>query len=275
MTFRYSIVFFVVSACSFVSYNYSKFSVTKIGDSKAYTDQEVVEKIYPFSKTGSLTVHTTNGNITIISHDKKEIKVLEIKQGKKQDFDKVRSELIFSKDHGSVMEVYQEAVSCDAAISYEIFVPDSIALSVQSKNGFIKISNVTGTVTAKTTNGEIRCSDMQGALSAHSKNGSIVLTDVNNCTGIETYNGLITFKAKKLNAHERTIKIFSKNGSIVFEVPSLEKNTIEIETHNGDIDAKVTKPKWLINTPQQIHVLSGEAVVKISTKNGRLSVRSF
>lgn len=272
-------IYFILTGLMFCFFTSTNAKSRVLGNFKNSNDREEKITTYPFNQTGTLSIFTKNGTITVTVHEKKEVIVKTIKKGDKADFSKLGSCENFTKESGSITEVYNDNdsnhFSCDASISYEITVPTLVTLTTETKNGNIHIKHVNGSIVAKSINGEIEIEHSSGLCSTKTKNGSTKLKEVSHLTESSSTNGSISLKAEKLFSFGKTIKLISKNGNVTFEVRQLDKNNIELDTTNGQISAKVTKPQWLINTSECISFNSGQAFVKATTRHGRISVRSF
>ena len=216
-------------------------------------DKETTNKTYQLNKDGSVIVETTNGTVTVTSHEKPEVLVKIIKEGDKNDFPFITVKTAANASSLSLETIYKKD-SCNAAISYELVIPKSATITTETVNGSIVITDVAGIIKAKSTNGSLTFEKTPQLSSAQTTNGRIKvnadsITPQSDTISLKTTNSSISFSTKKIDANRFSIR--TTNGSITLDLPetldhyrsdktsasfSIDgKASFEVETTNGSI----------------------------------------
>lgn len=119
------------------------------------------------------------------------------------------------------------------SVSYEIQIPKTVALQLETSNGRIGMEGFTSSVMASTSNGAIDLNGGNGDIWLQTSNGQI---SVRNATGrieAETSNGQIEF-----NGSAETLHLTTSNGRIVSHLNQLDNEGV-IETSNGAVEVYV------------------------------------
>jgi len=237
------------------------------GVSADVTDEQTFS--YELESGGRISVDNINGNVTIIGGSGSQVEIIATKKGKNQDLldeiqiiidhspDAIRIETEFP-DKG-ISGWFSWGGDDRGSVSYVITVPSSANLeSIESVNGSLKISGVSGTVKASTVNGSIKATDLSGN------------------ARIETVNGSVTATFASLSGQQKAV-CESVNGRLTINLPSDADTSVSAETINGGIDGSdfgLTTNKGFVGRDLEGDIGNGSARLVLSTVNGAIKIRS-
>ncbi len=214
---------------------------------------------YPISSTGTLSITSGNGRVTMEAADIEtiEISAERIVRASTEEAANEQLKLIDMKE-----EVSADRVSLDSSVrgvnigvsrrvNYTIKVPRTLAVIVESSNGEITVTGLSGALTASASNGRITGTDLRGSARATTTNGVVTLTmaAVTGDITAETTNGQVTLTIPR--ATNATLSARVTNGAISHENLDLQVTetsrrrldgrlgtggpSIRVETTNGAI----------------------------------------
>ncbi len=224
---------------------------------------------YELADGGRISVDNVNGNVTVVGGSGNAVEIVAIKKGKNQD---ILDEIEISIDHSSdairietefpdkgVKGWFSWGDGNRGSVSYTITVPSSANLeSVESVNGNVEISGVSGVVKASTVNGSIKASDLTGN------------------ARIETVNGSVAATFASLSGQQKAI-CESVNGRLTINLPKDADTSVSAETINGGIDGSdfgLETNKGFIGRDLKGDIGNGSARLSLSTVNGAIKIRS-
>lgn len=142
------------------------------------------------------------------------------------------------------------------SVSYELFVPRHTDLSLESSNGGIAIS------------------DVSGRMDFTALNGGVVLRHVGGNVHGSTTNGGLMVELSGDRWDGETLDVKTTNGGIVMAVPENYSAHLETSTVNGSlsIDFPVTV-QGRITRELAVNLGSGGATVRAVTTNGGVKIR--
>jgi hypothetical protein len=224
---------------------------------------------YQLDKDGRVSVENINGSVTIIGGSGNEVEIFAVKKGKNQE---LLDEIQIIIDHSDqairieteypdkgVKSWFNWGDGEKGSVSYTISVPSGASLeSIESVNGNLEISGVTGLVKAETVNGGIKAS----GLSSNAK--------------IETVNGSVSATFASLSGAQKA-SCESVNGRVVVNLPSGSDASVSAETINGGIDGSdfgLETSKGFIGRELEGDIGDGSARLALSTVNGAIKINS-
>ncbi len=218
-------------------------------------DTKSTDEIYQLSKDGSIFVETTNGTVTVTSHEQPEVLVKIIKEGDKNDFPFISVKTTANPTSLSLETVYKKD-SCNAAISYELVIPKSATITTETVNGSIVITDVAGIIKAKSTN------------------GSLSFEQTPQLSFAKTTNGRIRVNTDIIAPQPDTISFKTTNGSISFSAKKIEMNRFSIRTTNGSINLVVPEKlaQYRSEKNSASFIVDGKASFEVETTNGSISI---
>jgi DUF4097 and DUF4098 domain-containing protein YvlB len=228
---------------------------------------DTFEKTVPFAPGGHLLLENENGGIDVRSWDKEEVQIyarIKVEASDREEAEALLKEVqIRVETQGDRIAIYTEKPreffgrNRNAAVSYELVVPEKISLDLRTVNGGVRVDTITGEVLVSTTNGGIEVDRISGAVEAHTTNGGI---DVD----LMAYNGASDLEFR------------TTNGTITVTLPKDVKGTLEAETTNGhiEVDFPVTiQGRFSKKSIQGELNGGGPALIRLRTTNGSIHLR--
>jgi len=218
---------------------------------------------YPLSEGGRLSVANVNGSITITGGSGKTV---EIKATKKADREERLKDIKIKISHtADSVDIETDLPGSDhwfsqgkSEVTYVITVPESAELdSVNTVNGEVKVSGVSGNVAVESVNGDLELS----GLGADAK--------------MSTVNGSIEAAFVKCRGHQK-VKAETVNGSVVLSLPRDADTDVSVDTLNGSINArdfKLDTDKGFIGSDLDGEIGGGSASVSVDTVNGSVKIK--
>jgi DUF4097 and DUF4098 domain-containing protein YvlB len=142
------------------------------------------------------------------------------------------------------------------SVSYEIFVPRRSDVSLETYNGGLSISDVSGNLTFNAMNGGVVLRRVGGSVKGSTTNGGLVVE----LTG-DRWDG-------------EALDVRTTNGGIVISIPENYSAHLETGTVNGNlsIDFPVTV-QGRITRELAVNLGSGGALVRATTTNGGVRIK--
>ncbi len=220
---------------------------------------------FTLDEGGRFGISNVNGSITITGGSGDSVEILAIKTADNQkDLDEIK---IIISDSASEITVETELGesngwwsrgSNSGQVTYKISVPSGTTLdSVETVNGDVVISRVSGKVVAESVNGDIEISNLVGDVRLSTVNGSIE-------AGFDKLEG------------DQSVKAETVNGRVTLILPDDADCEISADTLNGGINAKdfgLQADKGFVGSNLNGKIGSGSARVNIDTVNGAIKIR--
>jgi DUF4097 and DUF4098 domain-containing protein YvlB len=232
---------------------------------------ETVNLSFPISSGGTVDIATTNGRIEVIAGTGSKVEVkavkvakaatkdgaaellkkLQIKEEVSADLVKLRAE----RDGGKGPSLHGWGTSIE--VRYSVTVPATTKVVLNTVNGHIEVTDVSGAATLETVNGQIKARGLGGEVKASTVNGGvdIALASLSGDVSVETTNGGVTVRlpgdAKAVLLGRTTNGGLSIDGLQVEEVERSRRRVeaklngggrrVEAETTNGGITFTAAK----------------------------------
>jgi len=90
-------------------------------------------------------------------------------------------------------------------ITFKITVPKQMNTDLETTNGSVQISNLTGSQKLKTVNGSLKIENTSGKITGNTVNGSITVTNSNDDINLSTVNGSISETGCSGNINLKTV----------------------------------------------------------------------
>jgi len=220
---------------------------------------------YTLDEGGRFSISNVNGSITVTGASGNNVEIIAIKKADNQkELDEIEIEISHS---ASEIEVETELGDSDGwfrnnnsgQVRYEIIVPGGTELdSVETVNGDVTVSGVSGNVTAESVNGDLDISDLVGDVRLSTVNGSVNAAFAK-CEG------------------EQSIKTETVNGRVTISLPESSDVQITADTLNGGINGRdfgLDTDKGFVGSDLNGKIGSGSARLNIDTVNGSIKIRS-
>jgi len=220
---------------------------------------------YTLNDGGRFSISNVNGSVVVTGGGGNSVEIVATKKADNQeDLDKIEIEITHSADEivvdtelGDSGHWYSHG-SNSGSVKYKVIVPVGTRLdSVDTVNGNVNISGVSGEVAAESVNGDLDISDLAG--------------DV----GLSTVNGSIEAGFTRLGDQQR-VKIETVNGRVTINLPEDADVEISADTLNGGINARdfgLETEKGFVGSDLNGKIGKGSARLNIDTVNGGIKIR--
>ncbi|TGE29244.1 DUF4097 family beta strand repeat-containing protein [Hymenobacter metallicola] len=210
-------------------------------------------------KSGALTIDgQRNGGISVKSWAGKDVRVRARVQtwGNDEAAAKAQAAGIQISTANNMLQATAPDGENDWAVSYEVFVPEKMALALKTHNGGISLQDVRGPVTFEAQNGGVNISGSGGDVRGRTQNGGLH----------------ITLAGKKWEG--KGLDVATQNGGISWKLPADYSAQFISSTQHGSVDTDFgTSVKGKIGREIAVNLGQGGAPVKAVTTNGGISVR--
>jgi len=210
----------------------------------------------------TITVNSDNGRITIKGENRSDVLVRACVRAWAETLSEADA-MVKAVGIKTSPNIRAENISIrNMSVSYEIRVPKSTNLDLESGNGRITISDVNGQLKFETGNGRITLNNVSG--------------DVRGETG----NGRVTVKLSGNSWQGSGLNVTTSNGRISLYMPSNYSANVEVGTGNGrfrsDFEALRIKGRKRSYGSKRVSgsINGGGAPIRLLTGNGRVSLRS-
>lgn len=221
---------------------------------------------FPLNDGGRLSVSNVNGSVTVTGGSGDTVEIIAIKKADNQKtLDGIEVEITHTADS---IVIETDLPNSDSwyswggnggQVTYEITVPAATNLdSVETVNGNVEVSGVSGDVDAESVNGDLDLSDL-------ASNG-----------GFSTVNGSIEASFIRLEGQQK-VKAETVNGRVTIRVPKDADVDISADTLNGSINARdfgLETDKGFVGSDLNGSIGSGSARLNVDTVNGSIKIRS-
>jgi DUF4097 and DUF4098 domain-containing protein YvlB len=224
---------------------------------------------YPINEGGRISVDNVNGDVTVIGGSGGMVEITAIKRAGSQAYldglqitirntdDAIRIETDHPERSG--MGKWFNWNEGSGSVSYTVRVPAHVNLdAIESVNGDLNISGVSGIVRASTVNGSINAADL--------------ISDA----GIDTVNGAVEVSFARFGGAQKA-DCETVNGRLTINLPGDADARVQAETINGGIDASdfgLATNKGFVGRDLEGAIGAGSARLELSTVNGAIKVRS-
>lgn len=221
---------------------------------------------YPLSDGGSLSISNVNGSISITGGSGNTVEIVATKKADNQkDLDKIEIEISASADEIVVetelgdSDKWYSHNSNSGSVNYEVIVPAGTMLdSVETVNGGVTISGVTGNVVAESVNGGLELKDLAGD------------------ARLSTVNGSVEAEFSRLEGQQR-VKAETINGRVTIKLPENADVEIKADTLNGGINGRdfgLETEKGFVGSDLNGKIGNGSARINIDTVNGSIKIQN-
>lgn len=156
--------------------------------------------------------------------------------------------------------------------------PDGAVMDLESINGPIGISAVSGSIQARTLNGPITLYDVGGQVRASAQNGPINLRGSGGDLRLNAQNGPIGVELAGSRWESGDLEARTQNGPLTLTLPPEYQSPVRVETSKHSpvecraIQCKQAVRKW--DRPNLIEFGDSSPVVRLSTVNGPVTIYS-
>ena len=250
-----------------MKFKLSVFAVALLASGSLYASVTKEETYsYELDDGGRFSISNVNGSINITGGSGNNVEIIAIKKADNQEeLDKIEieishssSEIIVETELGKSNKWYSRG-SSSGQVKYEVTVPFSTMLdSVETVNGGVSISGVSGDVVAESVNGGIDVSDLAGDAE------------------LATVNGSVDAEFSRLEG-QQSVKAETVNGRITIRLPENADVRVSADTLNGSINGRdfgLETDKGFVGSDLNGNIGNGSARLNIDTVNGSIKIRS-
>ena len=252
-------------------------------DAGKYVEEVIIERSVEFSPGGRLTIVNVNGDITLGSWDRQEVKMEAVKRARAESQDAARmllEETTVTFDRtGDRIDIRTDAPkkpgqNRNVSVANTVLVPKAIDLELKTVNGIKKARDILGAVNGKSTNGRIGLTSIVGAIHAGATNGHIGLSDVLGPIEAKTTNGKIRIALSGIGDEPHDIRAKTTNGGIEVTLPRGLKAHLKASTVSGNIDTDFpVTVKGLISKSVDGVINGGGRLIQLKTVNGSIQLK--
>lgn len=166
-------------------------------------------------------------------------------------------------------------INRSVSVNLDVTVPNQTNLELNTHNGAVKITNITGQVSGITHNGGVTAMQVSGTSKLSTHNGSITCKEISGDTQLRTHNGSVKAYYSESAQPVCNVSIVTHNGGIEFTAPPDFSAAVEASTHNGSIktDLPITVIGELSKKKLTGTIGTGEGKLRLETYNGSIKIR--
>lgn len=191
-------------------------------------DSRTVDKTLALPPTGSVTIDSHNGSITVNTWDRPEIEihaVIEMNPGfgfsdaDRRRFNETRVDIDKLGDSVRIKSnypIWSSLQGADPDIHYTVNAPRTARWTVLTHNSRVEVHNLHAALSISTHNGKIDVSGLSGALDLDTHNG----------------NARVQFASWTASSSVET-----HNGDVELTMPSASRFTLQTSAHNGRVQS--------------------------------------
>ncbi len=223
--------------------------------------EEQISKTFDLKSGCSITVHNTNGSISVEGWDQDKVDVLAVKtaygyDGSDAERNLKRLEVTFdqSGNNLTINTHYPHTMSFGGGVQYTLRVPRKADVTLNSTNGRIQATDVQGQIRLGTTNGTVTAENIGGSLHASTTNGKVSAAFTRPLSG--------------------DVHLSTTNGSVRLALPEDLDADISASTTNGSIhsDFPITTEGSIGRHSLKGRIGKGGFQIRLNTTNGGISI---
>jgi hypothetical protein len=239
-------------------------------------DVETFSETYDVPRGARLSVINVNGAIAISGWDEDVVDVRAEKKTTRGHAELQKVEIDVNTDEGIAIRTTYREKDANVAVHYTIRVPHHVVVThVETSNGSIKLTAVSGDVVAMTANGDVTVHRVDGKIAATTSNGSIEIVDVARLEKAQTSNGSIFAEITQSPTNE--MDFVTSNGSIQLYIADDVNADITMSTSLGTVsvhDVHIAAEKKS-STFFHGSLGTGGASIRVTTSNGSVSLHGL
>ncbi len=231
----------------------------------------IKEKSFPIAAGKNLVVSTSSGDVEITKWDKDEVYVKV--WGNENAEEKFRYDFEANSEQVKIKAERKGGWGwfSNIRLKFEIKVPASFNLNVNTAGGDIKIGGVKGNIDLVTSGGDIWGDRFEGNFSATTSGGDVNLYCGNSKIKATTSGGDIDLDYTGLN---KGIELSTSGGDISIKVPQIFDAAVDLSTSGGDVECNLplNNVKKLSDTKIIGEINKGGEKLSAHTSGGDITV---
>lgn len=250
---------------------YQNFSYAfSFGSFWAKTESETISKEYAVQEKCTVTVHNTEGSITIKSWPQNKILIEAVKKGTVED---QKNTTLSAKAAGTEASITTRVSpnQKSSTVDYTLMVPEDSTIKITQTNGPVKLRGINGPIDISLVG-----------------KGSIEVTDSTNTVSVSTAYGDIKIQQKKFD-DTSSMRLKSDRGNITLFVPRETRALLYAKTGTGTIvsdhpvtfgriTSKLNKEAWehiKKNVEGTLGGLESEAPILLDATHGNIALKEY
>jgi len=225
---------------------------------------------------GTLNVRPPqNGHVHVVGSDASQYSISVCKAAREEGLlGQVKAAL-----NGSELNISGPAASDDWVAFVLVQAPRGSTMDLRTHNGGISLSGVNGNFTARALNGPVSVKNSSGKIDVQTQNGPISFKGSGGDLRLVTQNGPISIDLNGPAWEGRGLDAKAQNGPLAVSVPRAYKSGVEVSASGHSpfsCSSEVcgdSQRTWN-EDGRRVQLGSGEPVVKVSTVNGPVAVKS-
>lgn len=178
---------------------------------------------------------------------------------------------------GGRVRVEGPAAAGNWSVHLIVEAPDNARIRVESSNGPIGITGVSGDITARSSNGPLRIEDVSGTVNARALNGPLGIVGSRGNFDVQTDNGPMSVSLTGTRWDGR-LDARANNGPLEVTVRDDYRSGVEIRSSGHspwrcNVDACRSASREGNDSGRTLQLGNDPVVVRISTSNGPVSVQ--
>ncbi|WP_302082672.1 DUF4097 family beta strand repeat-containing protein [Salinibaculum rarum] len=201
------------------------------------TASESFENTYDVRAETTLTVSNRNGNVSVRNTDDDQLTVAGEKRASSESALEELSVDVTTGERVVVDVSFGPGSNFDQrSVDVSIDVPTGVTVDrVETSNGNVTVTGVTGDVSASTSNGNVWATDVDGSVDCDSSNGNVRIRGATGVASARTSNGTVDVE---LLAMDGDVTCESSNGGVTIRIGPDISCAFELSTSNGRVSVE-------------------------------------
>lgn len=266
--------------------------------------EKTIEQQHPLAAGRAVDVKTSSGSIEVVGVDTDQCHLV-AKIRVRAESEELAAEIaeqieILVTPTASGLQIRAEKPRrnrVSIGISYEVTVPGQTSVVSQSSSGSIRVMDIEGNVTARTSSGSVRCDNLLGdTATLGTSSGSVRLNDVRfntcrlrtssgsirgyqvDCPDIQATvsSGSITIVCAQATPPAIKADLQTSSGSVSLTVPEGFSGRVDLSTSSGSVrtDFPVTVQGKLSKKHVVGTVGQGAGIIRLKSSSGSVNLKS-
>jgi DUF4097 and DUF4098 domain-containing protein YvlB len=161
------------------------------------------------------------------------------------------------------------------SVNLNVILPNKTSLELNTHNGGVKITDITGEVDATTHNGSVTAMQISDNIKLETHNGGITCKEISGDTQLRTHNGGIKIYYSEAAKPACDVSVVTHNGGVEFVAPPNFSAEVNVSTHNGSIktDIPITVTGKVSKGRLTGTIGTGEGKLHLETHNGSITIK--
>jgi hypothetical protein len=161
------------------------------------------------------------------------------------------------------------------SVEFNAIVPNKTSLELNTHNGGVKITDISGDIDAATHNGGVNAMKVEGSIKLETHNGGVTCKDISGDVKLRTHNGGIKINYSETAKPACDVSVVTHNGGVEFVAPPNFSAAVDVSTHNGSIktDIPITVTGKVSKGKLTGTIGTGKGKLHLETHNGSIRIK--